>query len=156
MFKFKQKKLTGSTRNGGPKDVQIMVPLKYLSNFWRTLAMPSVNCEINFVLNWSVYCVISNSAANQATTFTKTDPKLYVPVVTSSTQDNAKLLQQLKSGFKQTINWNRYHSKTEPLILQTHIENFFLINQLKVILKHLKKFEKLQLVKEMTTQLVVC
>ena len=92
-----------------------MVPLKYLSNFWRTLEMPLINCEVNLILAWSVNCVVPNASANQATTFAITDTKLYVPVVTLSTQDNAKLLQQLKSGFKRTINWNKHHSKTEPL-----------------------------------------
>ena len=92
-----------------------MVPLKYLSNFWKTLEMPLINCEINLILIWSANCVTSNADANQVTTFAITDTKLYVPVVTSSTEDNAKLLQQLKSGFKRRINWNKYHSKTEPL-----------------------------------------
>ena len=59
--------------------------------------------------------VISNSAANQDTTFPTTDTKIYAPVVTLSTQDNAKLLEQLKSGFEHAINWNEYHSKTERL-----------------------------------------
>ena len=53
-------------------------------------------------------CVITNSTGEGR--FTITDTKLYVPVVTLSTQDNAKLLQQLKSGFKRTINWNKYQS----------------------------------------------
>ena len=92
-----------------------MVPLKYLSNFWRTLEMLLTNCKSNLILTWSTDCVLSNAAPIQATTFIITDTKLYVPVVTLSTQDNAKLLQQLKSGFKRTINWNKYHSKTEPL-----------------------------------------
>ena len=112
LFKFKQK-ITGSTRDDGIKTVQIMVPLKYLSNFWRTLEMPLINCKIN--LTWSANCVVSNAAANQNTTFAITDTKLFVSVVTLSTQDNTKQLQQLKSGFKRTINWNKYHSKTEPL-----------------------------------------
>ena len=58
---------------------------------------------------------MSNAAASQATTFAITDTKFYVPVVSLPTQDNAKLLQQLKSGFKHTNNWNKHHSKTEPL-----------------------------------------
>ena len=61
-----------------------MVPLKYLSNFWRTLEMPLINYEINLIVAWSENCVISNAAANQATTFATTDTKLYVPVVTLS------------------------------------------------------------------------
>ena len=90
-----------------------MVPLKYLSNSWRTLEMPLINCEVNLILTWSSTCVITNS--NGAGTFSITDAKLYVPVVTLSTQENTKFLQQLKSGFKGVINWNKYLSKPELL-----------------------------------------
>ena len=55
-----------------------------------------------------------------------TDTKLFVPVVTLSTQDNAKLLQQLKSGFKRTINWNKYQSKPESLRRNQYLN--YLIN----------------------------
>ena len=81
-----------------------MVPLNYLSNFWRTLEMWLINCEINLILTWPKDCFITNSTGEEK--FKITDAKLYVPVVTLSTQDNAKLLQQLKSGIKRTINWN--------------------------------------------------
>ena len=98
-------KITGKTlAAGNTKDVEIIVPLKYLSNFWRTLEMPLINCEVNLILTWSKDCVITNSTG--AGKFKITETKLYVPVVTLSTQDNAKLLQQLKSGFKRKINWN--------------------------------------------------
>ena len=70
--------------------------------------MPLINCEVNLILTWSKDCVITNSESE--TKFAITETKLYVPVVTLSTQDNAKLLQQLKSGFKRTINWNKYES----------------------------------------------
>ena len=86
-----------------------MVPLKYFSNFWRTLEMPLINCEINLILTWSSTCVITNS--NGAGTFAITDTKLYLPVVTLSTQENTQFLQQLKSGFKRVISWNKYLSK---------------------------------------------
>ena len=93
-----------------------MVPLKYLSNFWRTLEMPLINCEVNLILTWSSTCVIvSTGNANQAATFEITDRKLYVPVVILSTQENTTFLQQLKSGFKRVINWNKYLSKPELL-----------------------------------------
>ena len=93
-----------------------MVPLKYLSNFWRTLEMPLINCEVELILDWSANCIITSiSVANQVPTFTITETNLYVPVVTLSTQDNAKLLPQLKSGFKRTISWNKYLSKPELL-----------------------------------------
>ena len=92
-----------------------MVPLKYLGNFWRTLEMPLINYEVNLILTWSSSCVlISNAIQNQNATFAITDTKL-VPVVTLSTQENTKFLQQLKSGFKRVINWNKYLSKPELL-----------------------------------------
>ena len=113
LFKSK-KKITGKTpNNNNKKDVEVMVPLKYLSNFWRTLEMPLINCEINLILTWSSTCVITDS--NGAATFAITDTKLYVPVVTLSTQENTKFLQQLKSGMKRVINWNKYLSKPELL-----------------------------------------
>ena len=70
--------------------------------------MPLINCEVNIILTWSKDCVITNST--DAGKFKITETKLYLPVVTLSTQDNAKLLQQLKSGFKRTINCNKYES----------------------------------------------
>ena len=89
-----------------------MVPLEFLSNFWRNLEMSLINCEINLIVTWSRECVsASNTVTNQTTTFAITDTKLYVPVVTLSTQNNAKLLQQLKIGFKRTIIGGKYQSK---------------------------------------------
>ena len=107
---FKSKlKITGNSPGGGnTKDVEIIAPLKYLSNFSKTLEMPLINREVNLILTYSKDCVITNSAGTGK--FEINDIKLYVSVVTLSTQDNAKLLQQLKSGFKRTINWNKYQS----------------------------------------------
>ena len=94
------------------QNVKIRVPLKYLSNFWRTLEMPLNNCEINLILTWSNRCfVIDNPIEDQEPTFTITETKLYVPVVTLSIQDNAKLLEKLKSGFKRTVIWNKHEPK---------------------------------------------
>ena len=109
--------------NNTEKEVEIVVPLKYLSNFWRTLNMPLINCEINLILTWSEKCVLTSKATrdkfigtgtdenpqfseiNNPTnaTFKITDTKLYVPVVTLSTKDDNNFLEQLKSGFKRTI-----------------------------------------------------
>ena len=114
-FNFKAK-ITGQTGNCGTKGVEIMVPLKYLSNFWRTLEMSLINCEVNLILTCSSTCVlVATNIPNQNATFAITDTKLYVPVVTLSTQENTKFLQQLKSGFKRVINWNKYLSKQELL-----------------------------------------
>ena len=80
--------------------------LKYLSNCWKTLEMSLINCEINLILTWSENCVISSATGKTKPAIT--DTKLYVPFVTISTQDNLKLWQQLKSGFKKRINWKKY------------------------------------------------
>ena len=108
LFKFKQQ-ITGQTGNGGTKDVEISVPLKYLSNFWRTIEMLLINCKITLRLTCSKKSIlVAGTAANQVPKFRITKTKLYVPVVTLSTQENIKLLKQLESGFKRTINWNKY------------------------------------------------
>ena len=79
-----------------------MVPLKYLINFWRTLEIPLINCEVELILTWSARCVIIyTNIAHQNPTFTITDTNLYVPVVILSTQDNAKLLPQLNRALKE-------------------------------------------------------
>ena len=112
---FKSKiKITRKTPNDdNEKDVEIMVPLKYLSNFWRTLKMPLINCEVSLFLTWSPTCVITSSTGQGK--FKITNTNLYVPVVTLSTKDNEKLLQQLGSGFKRVIKWNKYLSRPELL-----------------------------------------
>ena len=68
--------------------------------------MPLINGEVNLILTWSKDCVITNFQDEGK--FAITETKLYVPVVTLSTQDNAKLLEQLKPRFMRTISWNKY------------------------------------------------
>ena len=104
-----------------------MVPLKYLSHFWRTLKMSLINCEIRIQLKCSTECVlIAGIAPNQVPIFTKTDTKLYVPVVTLSTQDNVILLKQLESSFKRTMNWNKCQSKKTNQVQNRYL--YFLID----------------------------
>ena len=86
--------------------------------------MPLINCEVNLILTWSKDCVITNSTGEGK--FKITETKLYVPVATLSTQDNAKLLQQLKSGFKRTINWNKYESSIKTFAQNRYLN--YLIN----------------------------
>ena len=81
--------------------------------------MPLINCEIYLILTWSKDCVITNSEGEAK--FAINETKLYVLVVTLSTQDNAKLLQQLKSGFKRIINLNKYESSPK-----TYAQNRYL------------------------------
>ena len=90
-FEFKQK-IIGEVGDDGRKDVKTMVSIKYLNHFWKTLEMLLINCECNLIqIVFYLSSVISNAAANQATTFVITDAKLYVSVVTLSTDDNGKL-----------------------------------------------------------------
>ena len=94
-FKYKAT-IIGNTENNGRKNgVKIAVPLKYLSNFWRSSEMPLINCKIKLSLKWIENCILTvNPEANNnknKTTFTITDAKLYVPIVTLKTEDNAKL-----------------------------------------------------------------
>ena len=87
-------------------------------------------------MTWSSTCVITNS--NGAGTFAITNRKLYVPVVTLSTQENTKFLQQLKSGFKRVINWNKYLPKPELLARNQNLNHlvepsFQRVNRLSVL-----------------------
>ena len=86
--------------------VKIVVPLKYLSNFWRSLEMPLINCKIELSLKWYENCIFSS--AETAVTFAITDTKLYVPIVTLKTEDNEKLSKLLNEGLKRSNYWNKY------------------------------------------------
>ena len=125
-FNFKTK-ITGQTDDNGTIDnVEIMFPLKYLSNFWRFLEMSLMNCEVELILIWSADCfMIYANAADQDPTFTITETSLYVPVVTLPTQDNVELLPQLKSNFKRTINWNKYLSKPKLLPKNSNLNHLY-------------------------------
>ena len=120
---FKPKmRITGKTpAAGNTKDVETIVPLKYVRNFWRTLEMPLINCEVNLILTWSPNYIISSVTGE--TKFKSTETKLYVPVVTLSTQDNAKLFQQLKSGFKRTINRTKYQSNVKTFAQNRYLNH---------------------------------
>ena len=109
----------------GKNEIEIVVPLKHLSNFWRTLDVTLINCEIDLILSWSKNCVLADMTARAAGNnddlpvivapieleFRIKDTKLYVPFVSLSTKDDNKLLEQLKSGFKRTIKWNKNRSQ---------------------------------------------
>ena len=123
-FKSKVKIIGNTPNNRNTKNVEIIVLLKYLINFWRTLEIPLINCEVNLILIWSKDCVITNSTSEGK--FGITETKLYVPVVTLSTKDNEKLLQQLKSGFKKTISWSKYESSIKTFAQNRYLN--YLIN----------------------------
>ena len=99
-FKYKSRLITN--RNG----VKMTVPLNYLSDFWRSLEMPLISCKVELSLSWDPNCVLSTLVG--ASRFTITDAKLYLPIVTLSTEDNAKLSKILSEGFKIPDCWNKY------------------------------------------------
>ena len=111
-------------------DVKVVVPLKHLSNFWRHLDIPLINCEVELILTWFKNCVLTGKSTREAdydadprvyevdnpenAIFEIKDTKLYVSVVTLSKKkkkNEIKLLEQLKTGFKRTIKWNKYKSQ---------------------------------------------
>ena len=104
-FKYKAA-LVGKTKKfadqkSSVKDTKIVVPLKHLSNFWRSLEMPLINFKVHLELNWIEDCILS-SAADSAK-FEITDAKLHVPIVTLSTKDSVNLTKQLSEGFKRSV-----------------------------------------------------
>ena len=108
-------------------DVKVVAPLKHLSNFWRHLDIPLINCKFELILTWFKNCVLIDKSTREAdyganpvayeidnpenAIFKITDVTLFVPVVTLSKENDIKLLEQLKTGFKRTIKWNKYRSR---------------------------------------------
>ena len=103
-FRSKIKITEKALDNGNTKNIQIVVPLKNLSNFWRTLEMPLINCEISLDLTWSKKCVMSFAVGKTEFRIPESKP----PFITLWTEENSKLLKQLESGFKRKTNWNKY------------------------------------------------
>ena len=113
-------------------NAEVAAPLKYLSNFWKYLDLPLINCRIELDLTWSKYCIISeisrtpevggdnpvDATLTTEATFQKSNRKLYVLFVTLPTDDNIKILENIKQGLKITIFWNKYRSEitTQPKI----------------------------------------
>ena len=104
-FKYKANLIGNTEANETKNIVKIAVPLKYLSNFWRSLEMPLINCKVELSLKWYERCLLT---AATIATFTITDAKLYVPIVTLPIEDNSKLSKLLNERFKRPIYWNEY------------------------------------------------
>ena len=87
-FSFKyEANFIGNTENNGIKNgVKVALPLRYLSNFWRSSEMPLINCKVELSLKWHENCILSS--AGTAATFTITDTKLFVPIIALKTEDN--------------------------------------------------------------------
>ena len=102
--------------NSSVKEAKIVVPLKYLSNFWRSSEMPLINCKIYVELNWIEDFILSS--AGDTAKFAITDTKLHVPIVSLSTKESANLANQLNEGFKRFVYWNSYETKPAKVIEQ--------------------------------------
>ena len=135
-FKY-QTSITGNSYNvgageagydankAGKNKTEVVIALKHLSSFRRMLNIPLINWEIELILIWSKNCILADMTdraagdnnyppaivAQTGLEFQITDTKLYVPVVTLSKENDKKLLEQLKSGFKRTVKWNKYRSQ---------------------------------------------
>ena len=131
-FKYKTS-ITGNTYNVGDgeagydatkvgkNETEVVIPLKHLRNFWRSLNIPLINCKVELILTWSKNFVLVDMTENALPhpgifapaelIFEITDTKLFVPIVTLSKENDKKLLEQKKSGFKRTIKWNKYRSQ---------------------------------------------
>ena len=141
-FKYKNK-IIGNTHNvaaaaagydankEGTQSVELTIPLKYLGNFWRTLNMPLISCEVSLELKWNKNCVITSlkqraidendppnrDGAPTDASLAINDCKLYIPVVTLSKDDEIKLLTNLKSEFTREIIWNKYQSMSKKQLI---------------------------------------
>ena len=131
-FKHKASLVGNTEANGTKNGVKIAVPLKYLSNFYRSLEMPLINCKVKYLSNfwrsletplinckvelslkWYERCLLTAATTK---TFTITDAKLYVPIVTLSIEDNSKLTKLLNKGFKRPIYWNEYKVTPKKIV----------------------------------------
>ena len=110
-FKYKVKLLGNPVLDGNiaKRSVKVAVPLKYLSNFFRSLEMPLINCKIKLNLTWKKECVLSTDAGGAV--FIINDKKMYVPVVTLSKEDNKDFIEQENKGFQRSVYWNEYETK---------------------------------------------
>ena len=102
-FKHKASLIGNTEANKTKNGVKIAVPLKYLTNFWRSLEMPSINCKVELSLKWYQTCLLTTAAT---ATFEITDAKLYVPIITLSVEDNLNMSKLLSEGFKRPIGMN--------------------------------------------------
>ena len=139
------------------------MPLKYLSNLWRSRDIPLIKLEVSLPLTWSEKCVLTNKATRDAdpdadpavaginnptnVVFKIKDTKLYIPVVSLSAENDNKILKQLKTGFKRTIKWNKYGSEISNQTINNNLNylidpRFTNVNRLFPLMK-MKKLELL-------------
>ena len=112
-FKYKIKLLGDPVLNGAmaKRNVKVVVPLKYLSNFFRSLEMPLIHCQIKLNFKWKKKCVLSTDDGDAV--FIINDTKLYVPVAALSKEDHKDFIEQQNKGFQRSIYWNEYKKKEQ-------------------------------------------
>ena len=120
-FKYKINLLGDRNVVGGivRLNLKVVVPLKYLSNFFRSLEMPLINCKIKLNLTRKKECVLSTDIGNAV--FIINDTKLYVPVVTLSKGENKDFIEQQNKGFQRSIYWNEYKTKSQNKDLDANV-----------------------------------
>ena len=129
-FKYKASLVGDVETDRTKKGVKIVLPLKYLSSFWLSLEMPLINFEIELSLRWIKNCVLTTAEIDtnadatgaDSATFKITDAKPFVPIVTLSAEDNAKLSKLLGKVFKKSIYWNKYKA-IDNIPVQTVAQN---------------------------------
>ena len=129
-FKYKASLIGNTETNGTKKGVKVAVPLKYLSNFLRSLEIPLINCKVELSLNWIENCVLTtvaigendNATGADSATFKITDAKLYVPVVSLSTEDSVKLAKLLREEFKRHVYLNEYKMIDNKVVEITNVD----------------------------------
>ena len=128
-FKYKINLLGNSVvaNNVARRNVKVVVPLKYLSKFFRSLEMPLINCKIKLNLTWKKECALSTDAGEAV--FIINDTELYIPVVTLSKEDNKDFIEQQDKGFQRSINWNEH--KTKEQIVDSDINNANIFRSIK-------------------------
>ena len=115
-FKYNASPIGNTEANGTKKGVKITVPQIQLSNFWSSLEILLINCKVDLLLKWIENCVLTaaaiganaNATGADSATFKITDAKFYVPIVTLSIEDHAKLSKLLGQRFKRFVYWNKY------------------------------------------------
>ena len=121
-------------------NIEFTIPLTYLSDFWRSLDLPLINCEIELNLSWTKDCVLIQHHNNvKGINFMITSTKLYVPIATLPINDNIKFLENIKQGFKKTISWNKYRSEITTQTKKNNLD--YLTDQ--TLMKPQKNYSKL-------------
>ena len=136
-FEYKTKIIGRTSDDNNTLNTEIVIPLKYFSNFWRFLNLLMINCEIELDFSWSQICIISeisitlevrgdnrvDATERTGATFQTNNAIHYVPVVPQSINDNIKFIENIKKGYKRTNSWNKYKSEITTEKKHTNLDD---------------------------------